>query len=116
MTKLNKFLLLLCSITILQGCSSVLLVSNSNRPQRECDSHIYGGTRFNTQMITDGSAVLGPFRYFLIVDYPFSLVGDTVFIPYTVYKTVECNNESLEEKIALSKDLPGGSTGATKKK
>jgi len=98
MAKLNKLVWLLCSITILQGCSSVLSISASNKPSRECDSHIYGGTKLNTKIITGNDWLFEDFRYALIIDYPFSLVADTVFIPYTVYKTIECTNESLEEK------------------
>lgn len=65
--------------------------------EKECNK-VYIGTRIDTEFITSGGHNLAgaPLN---LVDLPFSVVVDTVFLPYTIPVSVmDCNKEKSNEK------------------
>ena len=111
MIKFSKLLALLFTIIFVQGCSSILSIANSNNATRECDSHIYGGTKLNTKIIAGKGWLFrnSGFKYIVIIDYPFSFAVDTVAIPYTVYKARECKKSLFNKKHNNKNNSPSSS-------
>jgi uncharacterized protein YceK len=74
---------------MLSGCASVRYTFWPEEPQK--DSLIYVGTRMNYWHLTnydggDGARTLGYFIAwpFMLVSLPFSVVADTLLLPYTI--------------------------------
>ncbi len=101
MMKMNKLLLLLCTIITFQGCSSSMVLIGGNDSNMKCDMWVYGGTKHNTNIITDKNRLLRGtgLKYFLIIDYPFSLIADTVALPYTFYKADKCKVSTPKKEM-----------------
>ena len=46
---------------------------------------IYSGTKFNSNCLCEGG---GNFALYCLIDFPLSLVVDTILLPYTVYSEI----------------------------
>jgi len=83
-----KFFLGALTVMVLTGCST-LAETFGDRPQ--CGVHPYCGTSTDVELIkaaTDDSAgVLRALVPLAVIDLPFSLVADTLFLPYTAFAT-----------------------------
>jgi len=100
------YLLVALSYPLISGCSSISsqLTSSQSIAKEILGSDevplIYGGVRVNAKMAEDifdmassnnpevGQAI-GIGSMYLIIDLPFSLVADTLLLPYSIYRT--CN-------------------------
>ncbi len=101
MIRMNKLILLFCGIITFQGCSSSMALIGGNDHNMKCDMWVYGGTKHNTNVITGKHRLFKGtgFQYFMIIDYPFSLIVDTVALPYTFYKADKCEINSEQKEV-----------------
>lgn len=83
-------------VSLLSGCGT-LLSFNAMGPY---DSHVYGGTRVDIEMIKDGFAGQSWFLTLFALDVPFSLVADTVLLPITVthHFSIKKKDDSTEAR------------------
>jgi uncharacterized protein YceK len=78
-----KNCLILAIVLLLQGCSSVLTVTNGDKIRCDPDStitRIYSGTSNDIRFLAGNYQDKGVAFF----DLPFSLAADTIFLPYTV--------------------------------
>jgi uncharacterized protein YceK len=75
----------------LSGCATVRTADNVHFGSPK----VYGGTRVNVAALSDGETSLSRYRQYGIeppaypaVDLPFSLVGDTLFLPFSAWYVV----------------------------
>jgi uncharacterized protein YceK len=72
------------------GCSSLGTVFLSDRlaPDMPCIPRIYGGVAADVAMLRSDMAE----KELVLLDLPFSLVADTLFLPYTIYAQIRYGN------------------------
>ena len=92
-----KWCVLIFSICLVSSCSSLSLqLSDSERVCKEPTGYVYGGTVRNVVLAFGGLAAtvkqadgLGALiAGYAVIDFPFSLVVDTLFLPLSVPRTV----------------------------
>lgn len=85
-------LVILCSV--LNGCSSMMTHSGNDEPY-------YPGTIANNKTIGNAKNPWNV-RLLAVMDYPFSLILDTVLFPWDYFHHAETGKKSLREKVADS--------------
>lgn len=79
-----RLLIALIFLTTLTGCAFY---------HGRIENNVYGdpfvSTRTDFRAIGDSSSLLGPFRFIIIFDVPFSLITDIVILPYDLYVAPE---------------------------
>jgi uncharacterized protein YceK len=92
---MTEHMRLLCavitSMLLISGCATL---SETFEERSHCgNSRIYCGTRVDAIMIAmatdEGAGVLRAFWPIALIDLPFSIVADTLLLPYTMYKGSE---------------------------
>ena len=119
---MNKsYLLFLMLFSLLSGCASVhqtfISEKNTTNISLGYENKVYAGTRKDGQVIvlcfTSGpwAIIFCPVALFATVDLPFSFVGDTLFLPYTIPKSAsnkrlkEQRAQDTEKKMVLVRDF-----------
>lgn len=80
--KLTHRFALIVAACFLSGCASLFMAFNDDH-----ESKVYAGTVIDARMVAanDAPTVWQVWRVFCLLDLPFSLVMDTVLLPYTVF-------------------------------
>jgi uncharacterized protein YceK len=88
-------ILLACTALLLSGCSSLVTIAAGSDPESfQCDPN-YTIPRIYSGVANDLRFLRGPYRdkpMVLFYDSPFSLVADTVFLPYTIFSQATHGN------------------------
>lgn len=101
----KKFGFFVMIFILIENCATFM---TSTDWDRESKSKIYSGTIWNTQAILSAGQLKSPWLFLFplaIVDFPFSLIADTIVLPYTSYLSFEnqlkyyTNNSEDEKKI-----------------
>ena len=77
---MNNIVLILVSVISLQGCGTFVTLGDNEK----WNNQIYAGTRASAQ----GHATQ--------LDVPFSIIMDTVVLPYTIPRTIYNKNKEVE--------------------
>ncbi len=98
---MNKFyivkIILVCFIlSLLGGCSSIF----NSFGDKETGSRVYIGVRKDIKCIVSGghSHLSGIDKVMAVIDLPFSLVADTILLPYTIFTITEDHIVTLKEE------------------
>ncbi len=94
-----RSLAILTAAVVISGCGTVLQIDDGHGPA------IYGGIRFDVRSITKDKDV--GIALMMAVDLPFSLVADTVILPWSVYNEISQGGIeviSLPESIFKAKE------------
>jgi uncharacterized protein YceK len=104
-----RAILAMASLPALSGCGSFFncLAADKAGPRQEQEvGKIYGGVLFECQAVE--SLFAGPWSptwiepvcvaCLLAVDFPLTLVGDTLTLPYTIRYTLECRGLASDQK------------------
>ena len=80
---------LICiAITLLSGCSTIVTQVDGHKDDifvchaEKGVSTIYSGTQFNAKCLYENHDNVA---FFCLIDFPLSLISDTVILPYTIY-------------------------------
>jgi uncharacterized protein YceK len=100
MLKFSIKLAISVSCLFISGCMSL----GGTFADERCNK-IYVGTSINIDYLVNNSSGHGITNVpFIILDFPFSLVMDTLLLPYTIPKSMVCtknNSERVVNEIAL---------------
>jgi len=80
-------LALLSLVLLVSGCGTIIDAGNFADSDRRFDSpgpHLYGGLRVDALLVADPGDKAAPFVILFLLDVPFSLALDTVFLPFTI--------------------------------
>jgi uncharacterized protein YceK len=110
---LRRIVLLACvGLAALSGGCGTLLNTTYFTPD-EGGERVYGGVRLDAEVIEDGYGQRSPLVIALfLADLPFTLIGDTVSLPYTVAlamrgaKPADAKGTGPSESATLG--IPGG--------
>lgn len=83
-------IILLCAITILTGCSSTMSHTGSN------DKKYYAGTHTSYQMLISDNTHWG-IKSLVILDMPFTVMLDTLLLPWDALKNQRSIKSQIEE-------------------
>ncbi|MFA6008769.1 MAG: YceK/YidQ family lipoprotein [Desulfobacteraceae bacterium] len=88
-----RIVALILVIVFLNGCASVIATFCTEDPDR-LENKIYSGVRIDATIIEKGGECGGGARFICYIDVPFSLVLDTIFLPYTTAYYFDQSNPS----------------------
>lgn len=108
--KFQRWCILLVAMSAVSSCSSISLqLDGPESVCKEPTAYIYGGTVRNAILAFGGvSAAAAGGEYdglgvlmagYAVIDFPFSLIADTLFLPLSVPRTIlNCNRKSSLKK------------------
>ena len=86
----------------MSGCFAVanLLTDEHDVPITHPEApRVYGGVRLDLEcMHITGPSGTNNMELFCLIDLPFSMVGDTVFLPYVLYQSRAKDKKEAEDK------------------
>ncbi|MCR9142221.1 MAG: YceK/YidQ family lipoprotein [bacterium] len=104
-------------VLLLSNCSTIMTIAFVD------EAGVYSGTRFNAAMVATGPGVGHPHQPIPqnclfaggLVDLPFSLVMDTVALPYTIpvsiYESATAENDSYADDDQVGDEDGGDGNG-----
>src|SRR5947209_6587737 len=91
------------TVVVLGGCMSL---GGTFLEEDECNK-VYIGTRLDMICVTSGGHNVASAPFCLLLDLPFTLVADTVLLPYTIPVSIRTCNKARAAKAGRA--LPEGS-------
>jgi uncharacterized protein YceK len=109
---LRRSVLLVCvGLAVLSGGCGTLLNTTYFTPD-EGGERIYGGVRLDAEVIDDGYGQRSPLVIALfLADLPFTLIGDTVSLPYTLTLAMRGAKPADAKGTGPSESAPSGTPG-----
>ena len=94
--------IVILSACLISGCGTIDTLNMNSHGAGKCDPvYVYSGLR--TDISATGQCISDKFTYslypcILITDIPFSLIADTIVLPYTIYKGATVEPSCKKEK------------------
>ncbi|WP_313081047.1 YceK/YidQ family lipoprotein [Atlantibacter sp.] len=85
-----RILMIGCTLTLLTGCSSVMTHTGGG------EKGVYPGTRTSVDHLGDDNISWG-FKPLIALDLPFTVVMDTVLLPWDIFRTDKSVKSRVEE-------------------
>ena len=96
-SKMKKYIVLTLILFLFNGCVATLLTID--------DTKLYSGTRLNVHSIKENVPEdinwMKVFKILNIIDLPFSLVFDTILLPYKTYLIINEDKNATSMKIKM---------------
>jgi uncharacterized protein YceK len=111
-TQVYRTILIISFCILMSGCLAVanLLTDEGGRNLISPESEVplvYGGVRAGLECLhITGPSGTNNMELFCLIDLPFSMIADTVCLPYTLYQSKAKKNNDTQDKSRVKDNAP----------